>query len=443
MKLCVDSFKHELIDKLHLKDGARVYVAYSGGLDSSVLLHLLKGVTQEANIDLVALHVNHKLSPQSDFWQMHCIDQCQSLGVALRYTSLDLEDASESTARKARYHWMSKQITYGDVLVTAHHQQDRAETFLFNLMRGAGSAGLSSLRAKRSFHGGTLMRPLLPFTKNQILEYAQLNNLDWVEDPSNQENHYSRNEIRNAIIPRLKDFREDAVRNISRAAENLERENGLLREVAIADLVDIREHPLHPLDGSYALCTDDLVFLSPARQANLIRFWLQSLNLHLPSQRFMAQILAAIDNPPSATAVLQEEGCQFRFYRGFMYVMNRAPKELTFSQVDWRDPNQPIGIFDDRLRVDAKPRLHELVSSQRRSTLRLMSREHIANPKAIQGHTLNLKKWLQDEGVPPWRRPNTPLLTLVKSKASESMVITPVDQQLHNDWISLDCPVNF
>ena len=163
-------------------------------------------------------------------------------------TKVNLDSSSESTARSARYQWMREQIEPGSILMTAHHQQDRAETFLFNLMRGAGSAGLSSLRPSRPFYNARLARPLLEFSKNDVLQYAQDQNLQWIEDPSNEDTSYSRNDIRKNVVPTLVDYRQDAVRNVARAAANLERENALMREVAIADLVEVREHPKHPQD---------------------------------------------------------------------------------------------------------------------------------------------------------------------------------------------------
>ncbi len=437
--LDIEKFANEIFEALTLPKSGRYYVAFSGGVDSTVLLHLMCSLRERMGFELNALHVDHGLNDQSSEWRSHCESVCRQLDVPFLHTKLHLDTHAEAAARSARYHWMSEQIQAGSILLTAHHQQDRAETFLFNLLRGAGSAGLSSLRAVRPFYSSRLARPLLSFSQVEVLEYAKQQKLCWVEDPSNKETQFARNDIRQNILPALSTFREDAIRNIARAAANLERENSLMREVAIADLVEVREHPKHPLDQSYALCTDDLVFLSPARQANLIRFWLHSLQLHTPSQRFLASILGAIDNPPSPTAVLQEEGVQFRFYKGFMYVMPASQGDPIFEAVDWQNPAQPLALFADRLQVGAKPKLHELIGQQKRATLRLVAREQVQQPQALQGHSLNLKKWMQDIGVPPWRRRSLPILTLVEP--NKNVVLAPVDQNHHNDWISLHCAV--
>lgn len=426
----------ELFDELKLCQNDHYYVAFSGGVDSTVLLHCMIELQKQYGFELTALHVCHNIQDDSSKWLRHCQKICQNWGVNFKFTSLDLQSTSEESARDARYDWFRQQVKWGDVLMTAHHQQDRAETFLFNLMRGAGSTGLSSLRAKRPFFGATLVRPLLSSSQAAILDYAREQGLQWVEDPSNQEDDYSRNNIRNNVLPVLEGFRADAVKNIARAASNLEQENGLLREIAISDLVEVRELAVHPIDHSQALCIDDLSHLSLARQANLIRFWLHSLKLHSPSKRFLNKLLLAIKEPPASTTVLQEGGCQFRFYRGYMYVMKANLPAHQFDSITWQNPAQPVNIFQSSLRVDATSKLKELLSKHQKSKLQLLKRSDVLNPKALQGHSLNLKKWMQDIGVPPWRRQSLPLLTL--SKKEDDVVLAPVDLYLHNDWVSIE-----
>jgi tRNA(Ile)-lysidine synthase len=426
----------ELFTQLKLDPKGRYFVAFSGGVDSTVLLHIMVQLQNHFGFSLTALHVSHNLQAESSQWALHCEQFCEQLGVAFTQTSLNLDSGAEEGARNARYQWFSEQVDRGAVLMTAHHQQDRAETFLFNLMRGAGSTGLSSLRAKRPFFGATLVRPMLRLSQSDIVEYAELNALRWVEDPSNQNDGYSRNDIRHNVIPALATFRVDAIQNIARAAANLEQENCLLREIAIGDLVEVREQAVHPIDSSQALCVDDLLHLSSARQANLLRFWLHSLKLHSPSKRFLAKLLLAVSQPPASTAVLQEGGCQFRFYRGYMYVMQANRLDQTFDSVVWQNPNQPVDLFQSKLRVDATTKLRDLISSNAKSKLRLVAKSNVLNPKALQGHSLNLKKWMQEIGVPPWRRQALPLLTLRSDQ--DDVVLAPVDQHLHNDWVSIE-----
>lgn len=439
MTYSVNELGGELFGELALDKKGQYFVAFSGGVDSTVLLHLMRELRDEHGFELIALHVSHNLQPQSRHWSRHCMNVCSAWDIPYRHTSLSLDNDSELAARSARYQWFGEQMAQSSVLLTAHHEQDRAETFLFNMMRGAGSTGLSSLRPVRRFNSGLLVRPLLNVSQDTIVAYARDKGLSWVDDPSNHLTHYSRNKIRYDVLPPLLNFRDDAIRNIARAASNLEQENNLLREVAIADLVDVREHPIHPIDQSYALCYDDILHLSLARQANLLRFWLGSLKLHMPSKRFLEQILSAIKSPPASTAVLQESGTQFRFYQGFMYVMPASLEMQSFSSIDWQNVDQPLALFQNRIRIDSTLKLRELVSSQREASVRLAAKPEVANPKALQGHSLNLKKWLQEIGIPPWRRQALPLLTM--SGRGNDVVLGPVDQQLHNDWVLLECPI--
>ena len=439
MTYSVTQFAEHLFEELALDPQAHYFVAYSGGKDSTVLLHLMQQLQEKHGFSLSALHVNHNLNKDSIEWAQHCEQTCNDFGITFKQISLNLADSSEQTARFARYEWFKDQISRNSVLLTAHHSQDRAETVLFNLMRGSRTRGLSSLRAISPFHGAKLVRPMLELNQQNISDYAEQNNLSWVEDPSNQENDYSRNYIRNEVLPALTEFRADAVQGILRTASNLERENNLLREVAIADLVEVREHPKHPLDHSHAICYEDFAHLSRARQSNIVRFWLQSLNLHIPSQRLLDDLLTTFVSEPSVTMVLQETGSQFRFYQGYMYVMPAVEQADSVPSIDWRNIDQPIELYQSKVRLDATNKLRDLLLSQDASTVRLSSRMNVSNPKALQGHSLNLKKWLQEAGVPPWRRQVVPLLTI--RQPNSDVVLSPVDQQLQSDWISLSCAV--
>lgn len=435
MKESIANLMQSVLERSGRYPHARIFVGLSGGVDSVVLLHMLCCLRQQQDLNLIALHVDHGLQDESEAWLAHCAALCEDWDVEFRHTSLDLPDAAEATARTARYEWFRQQVKFGDTLLTAHHQQDRAETVLFNLLRGSGSAGLSSLRAERPFYGAYLLRPLLQLGKDDIRSYAAQNQLQWVEDPSNEDAGYSRNQIRHSILPALTSFRADAVKNIARAASNLEQEHSLLREIAIADLAEVREQPKHALDGSHALCVQDIEHLSAARQTNLLRFWLGSLNLHMPSKRLMLDLLQGIKQPPASTAVFQEEGSQFRFYRGFLYVMSAHNLSVGFQAVEWQNLEQPLDLFGRQVRIDATQKLRQYCRSKQQGRLCLQPREALQNPQALHGHSLNLKKWLQEVGIPPWRRQNLPILAMRQAK--RDVVLAPVDQSVESEWVDL------
>ncbi|HDQ9214135.1 TPA: tRNA lysidine(34) synthetase TilS, partial [Pseudomonas aeruginosa] len=181
-------------------------VAFSGGLDSTVLLHLLAQLARsEALPALSALHVHHGLQAAADGWPAHCQAVCRSLGIPLRVERVQVAvgGSIEQAARDARYRAFQANLGEGQVLLTAQHLDDQAETLLFRLLRGAGLRGLAAMPASRPLGGGRLCRPLLGVSRAELEAYAQTHRLDWVEDPSNQDPRFSRNYLRREIMPRL------------------------------------------------------------------------------------------------------------------------------------------------------------------------------------------------------------------------------------------------
>lgn len=181
-------------------------VAFSGGLDSTVLLHLLAQLARsEALPALSALHVHHGLQAAADGWPAHCQAVCRSLGIPLRVERVQVAvgGSIEQAARDARYRAFQANLGEGQVLLTAQHLDDQAETLLFRLLRGAGLRGLAAMPVSRPLGGGRLCRPLLGVSRAELEAYAQTHRLDWVEDPSNQDPRFSRNYLRREIMPRL------------------------------------------------------------------------------------------------------------------------------------------------------------------------------------------------------------------------------------------------
>lgn len=190
----------------HLPPGhrGRWLVGFSGGLDSTVLLHALKTLVDKQS--LVAIHINHGLSANADAWQRHCQAVCQRWGLPLHVERVEIagEGAIEERARKARFEAFAQAMAKGDCLLLAHHRQDQAETVLFRLLRGAGVAGLGAIRPQRSFAGGQILRPLLAVDRADLEAYARAQDLVWVEDESNTNTSFDRNFLRQKILPALR-----------------------------------------------------------------------------------------------------------------------------------------------------------------------------------------------------------------------------------------------
>ncbi|MCB1676716.1 MAG: tRNA lysidine(34) synthetase TilS, partial [Halioglobus sp.] len=166
------------------------YVGYSGGLDSTVLLHLLQQwrTANPRSPALTAIHVNHCLQSGADAWQAHCEHLCRELGVPLVSRAEPVRAGAqgiEAAARAVRYRIFERQLQAGAVLFLAHHLDDQVETFFLRLLRGAGLQGLAAMPARRSLGGGLLARPLLQRPRSQLEDYAREHQLRWVEDPSN------------------------------------------------------------------------------------------------------------------------------------------------------------------------------------------------------------------------------------------------------------------
>ena len=197
-----------LLDILQSFPSANAYiVGFSGGADSTALLHALSAVKNQLDAPLSAVHVNHGLHDDADHWQLQCEDFCRQHKIELICLSIELEHNSgkglEAEARHLRYQAMSALLATGACLLTAHHADDQAETLLLNLMRGSGVDGLSAMPESRPLGNGLLQRPLLSFQNSALKDYLREHDIEWTEDPSNQYLNHDRNFVRHEIIPLL------------------------------------------------------------------------------------------------------------------------------------------------------------------------------------------------------------------------------------------------
>lgn len=246
-----------------------VILGYSGGVDSQVLLNLLKKMK---NINIVAMHVNHNINEKSEEWEDFCKSQESNYNVKVKSKSINLTDSGnlENEARKERYSFFKEEYDKyesGEVaLVTGHHLNDQAETVIFKLMRGSGLDGLSGIKESSSMYGMTVVRPLLGYKKSQILEYAKLENLSWVEDPSNKSLEYDRNFIRNEIIPLLETRWDKAVNAIGKSAKIIAESNDFEKEVV---------KKMYKVTKEGWLDAREINKLDPLVQKKVVRDWIK------------------------------------------------------------------------------------------------------------------------------------------------------------------------
>lgn len=255
-------------------------IAFSGGLDSTVLLHLLATLAKTESLpSLSAIHVHHGLQAVAETWPDHCRSVCAALGVPLRVVRVQVQPGAslERAARDARYGAFVEVTGVNDVLLTGQHRDDQAETLLFRLLRGAGVRGLSGMPRQRRLGNGYLLRPLLEATRADLEAYAAEHQLSWIEDPSNQDRHFSRNYLRHQVFPALTARWPQATATMARSAAHLSEAQGLLDDLAQMDLLDASTDSPFEWLKLPSLELASLQKLSAARQRNALGHWLESL----------------------------------------------------------------------------------------------------------------------------------------------------------------------
>lgn len=280
------------------------HIALSGGLDSTVLLHLLVSLAQrEVLPPLSAIHIHHGLQAAADAWPAHCRQLCAGLSVPLQveYVQVAPGASLERAARDARYAAFAARLGVGEVLLVAQHRDDQAETLLFRLLRGAGVQGLAAMPVSRELGAGRLVRPLLSCSRAELQAYAVEQKLSWVDDPSNTDERFSRNYLRRQVLPPLLARWPQALASLSRTAAHLSEAGQLLDELAQQDVAAAEvsdEFAWLPLPR---LALPTLRSLSEPRQRNALRYWLRPLTAMPDSEHWAGwQALrdAAVDAAP-------------------------------------------------------------------------------------------------------------------------------------------------
>ena len=402
-----------LFQRLGLVPGAPLKIAYSGGLDSQVLLHALAGLRATHDFILSAIHIDHGLFPQSDAWARHCAQVCAQWQVPLVVESVQVGretgEGMEAAARRARYQALARHIGKDEVLLTAQHQDDQAETVLLQWLRGAGVPGLAGMGWESPFSSGKHVRPLLGFRRRELLTYAQAHGLAWIEDPSNKDLRYRRNLLRHQIFPLLEQHWPQASAMLARSADHMADCLTLLDECALADMASCRWQE----EASAILSVSRLLRLSPARQRNVLRYWLRSLGFLAPSTLHVEEIVNALVRPTrTGHARYTWPGAEIRRYRDQLHAM--APLVSTMPDLDMHwDLAHPLSIPALGGRLVAIPMTGQGISQPRLSAtgvqVRMRRGGEVCRLPGRQHHH-KLKKLLQDHGITPWQRERLPLV---------------------------------
>lgn len=389
----------------------RYWLAFSGGLDSSVLLQALAQLGAQLPAPLSVIHVDHGISANSAAWSAWCRQQCEALGFPLHERRVVVDSRKrgvEAAAREARYTAFAGLLGAGEMLLTAHHQDDQAETLLLQLLRGGGVRGLAAMPAYRPFATGWLARPLLGFSREALQGYAEAQGLTWIEDPSNFDTTLERNFLRQDLLPLLEQRRSGVKAILARSADHFAESAKLLDELAAQDRVAVE------VEGAAALSIPLLQGLSTSRQRNLLRYWLRSIGMTVPDSRNLQRILdellpAAADAEP----LVSWPGTELRRYRDRLYAMSPLPSgPEQWPLLPWCGEavtELPAGLGELCLLEVAG---NGICAGRLYSGTVTIGWRHGGETLALPGRAGHhaLKKLYQEVGLPPWERRRRPLL---------------------------------
>ncbi|MGR5350869.1 tRNA lysidine(34) synthetase TilS [Vibrio alfacsensis] len=393
----------------HYQPKTKIVLAFSGGVDSRLLLELLSRYQRARSVTCHAVYVHHGLSANADDWAEKCVLWAKQAGISctIERVSLDIHsgESIELLAREARYHALAKHVQDGDLLLTGQHADDQVETFLLALKRGSGPKGLSSMAESMPFSGGMLVRPILSVRREQIERIVHRLGLEWVEDESNQDTRYDRNFLRHRIVPELAARWPNIHQAVQRSASLCAQQEALLDELLGATF----EQTLHP---DFSLRIGGLTSHSDLARAHLIRMWLAKLNVNMPSQTQLSLIWneVALAQQDANPKLKLKQGEVRRFQHRLYWVTETVdvsawqsslqldvalplPErlgELTLTTTS-NQANIALPPYPERLRVTFNP-------------------EGLTAHPTTRGHSRKLKKLFQEYNVPSWLRRKMPIL---------------------------------
>ena len=382
-------------------------VAWSGGLDSTALLHLLAQDADQRARGLRALHVHHGLHPDADAWAAHCEALAHAWSVPLTVVRVDVQRDSglglEAAARQSRRAAFAAALREGESLALAQHRDDQAETFLMRALRASGPDGLAAMRPWRAFGKGWMWRPLLDTPRAALQAYAEHHGLQWIEDPSNADPGFDRNFLRLHVLPLLRERWPHADAALSRSAQLAAESSDILGERDAAILASVRE------EAGTGLSVAALRLLSSARRARLFRYWAGHLGWPpLPAEgiaRIESDLLAPGDEAYDRLPGFAWHGVAIRRWRDALYAIDGdhdLPKDWS---CDW-DGSAPLVLPNgDTLGLSGVARFPTPLRAHARQ-----GGERILLPERGPQHH-SLKHVLQELEIAPWHRARMPLLS--------------------------------
>ena len=396
----------DLLQKLQsLTPAKKFLLAYSGGLDSHVLLHMMSHLS-DSSIQFRAIHIHHGLQKVADDWTSHCQKVCVELNVPLDIKELGLKiktgESVEEVARRERYKVLSSSLMNNEVLLTAHHQNDQAETLLLQLFRGAGVQGLAAMPEIRQFGSNDRqsqhLRPFLNLTRQFLEDYANYHQLNYIEDPSNQDQRFDRNFLRNNIMPQLRQRWNGIDKTIARSAS--------IQAETLQILEGFAENELGRICSNFdnTLNITELIKHSKAKQNLLIRHWISKSGFDIPSDKKLRHVFSdGVNASEDSQPLIEWQGAQIRRFQNKLFLLEPLPEHDAKTVISWVE-NQPLVIASLNMTLSSDDYPH---GSQNVTVRFRQGGEKIQIPNR---GSISLKNLMQESAVPPWLRSRLPLI---------------------------------
>ncbi|WP_114326389.1 tRNA lysidine(34) synthetase TilS [Candidatus Colwellia aromaticivorans] len=413
-----------LVSAINKHPKTPLVIAYSGGVDSQVLLHALaklKHAKKFPNI-LTVCHVNHGLSENATTWQNFAEQACQKLNLPFVACQVNVQPQAqhslEALAREARYQALQSLYDEQTLIITGHHRDDQAETFLLALKRGAGLKGLSAMAAEARQGKDIFMRPLLKVSRAEIVHYAKEQQLDWVEDESNSDTRFDRNFIRQTIMPLLSERWPSIVQTINRSSSHCLEGQLLLNEMAEQDLANCQL-------SEQCLSVIELSKFSAARFNNLVRYFLAQHNYLMPSTEQLAQVYQQLLANEDKNPAVKVANNYLRRYKDALYLTADFIGVTDWQKTIYLSDKQTVAMANEIELPDGLGKLTfsnnqfvevsnscqqiALPTKEQKVTLRFCHDNPTCLPD-YRNHSRSLKKVLQELNIPPWQRKRIPFL---------------------------------
>ncbi|MET0068005.1 MAG: tRNA lysidine(34) synthetase TilS [Candidatus Thiodiazotropha sp.] len=443
--MCISATRlQEILARLPQPSGC--LVALSGGLDSSVLLHLMAQLRPGLGYPVRAMHIHHGLQPQADLWQAHCESLCAGLAIHLQTHHLNLAprpgESLEALAREARYQTLARSMNDAELLLTAQHQDDQAETLLLQMIRGSGPAGLAGMPEQTRFGPGWLARPLLTISRRALETYAREHGLIWHEDPSNQALRFDRNFLRHQVIPLLRERWPAVSETLARSARYTGELLELVNEEVDEDLERVR------IAATDVLSIPDLHGFNSVRLRHLLRRWIGARGAGMPNSKKLARIEhEAVFGRADARPEIRWGRWSVRRFRDGLHLLDEPVPKPSVDALEW--PGERSLQLPDGLGQLSTVRAESGVSAARWRNARIEVRFRQGGERCQpegRGHRHSLKKLFQEWGIPPWEREGLPLIYLDGSLAvipgrvvCEGFAAAPGEPALQVEWTRPPC----